>query len=114
MSDFEKFAMMYSMARRRRAAAAKRVSATKAQRGLADLLSRVSYGEEEFIIERAGKPVAKLVRAAPAPKAREEKTCTFGEFLELTKTLRFSDGYRKIMKKLIANRPPAPPPLRWE
>jgi antitoxin (DNA-binding transcriptional repressor) of toxin-antitoxin stability system len=98
---------------RRRRTAAKRVSATKAQRSLAELLSRVRFGGEEFIIERAGKPVAKLGRAAPAPKARAGKGCTYGEFLELTRTLRFSDEYRKIMKRLIANRAPAPPPPRW-
>jgi antitoxin (DNA-binding transcriptional repressor) of toxin-antitoxin stability system len=44
-----------------------RVSATKAVRTFADLLNRVRYRGEEFVIERGGEPVCRMSPAtAPA------------------------------------------------
>lgn len=112
MSDFEKFDRVYCMARRRRAAA-KRVSATKAQRSLAELLSRVSYGGEEFIIERAGRPVAKLTTAGVRDQSKR-KVLTWGEYVERRKKHPWPDEFVKIVNKLVRRRPPAPPPLSFE
>ncbi len=42
-----------------------RVSATAAARNLSDLLNRVKYREERFLIERGGEPVAELVPVSP-------------------------------------------------
>jgi prevent-host-death family protein len=39
----------------------KRISAAEAKTNLSELLSRVAYGGERFVIERRGKPVAALV-----------------------------------------------------
>ncbi len=64
-----------------------RVSATEAVRTFSDLLNRIRYRGEEFVVERAGEPVcrmtpaasprrltlselASLLREAPSPDAR--------------------------------------------
>jgi antitoxin (DNA-binding transcriptional repressor) of toxin-antitoxin stability system len=42
-----------------------RVSATEAVRTFSDLLNRIRYRGEEFVIERAGEPVCRMTPAAP-------------------------------------------------
>lgn len=42
------------------------VSATEAVRSFSDLLNRIRYRGEEFIVERAGEPVCRMTPAAPA------------------------------------------------
>jgi len=44
-----------------RAAKVKRISAAQAKAQLSELLARVAYGGEQYVIERRGKPVAALV-----------------------------------------------------
>lgn len=46
--------------------AARRLSATAAVRGFSELLNRVRYRGESFIIERGGVPIGELRPAAPA------------------------------------------------
>ena len=43
-----------------------RVSATEAVRTFSDLLNRIRYRGEEFVVERAGEPVCRMMPAAPA------------------------------------------------
>jgi antitoxin (DNA-binding transcriptional repressor) of toxin-antitoxin stability system len=43
----------------------RRVSATEAVRTFSDLLNRIRYRGEEFIVERAGEPVCRMTPAAP-------------------------------------------------
>jgi antitoxin (DNA-binding transcriptional repressor) of toxin-antitoxin stability system len=43
-----------------------RVSATEAVRTFSDLLNRIRYRGEEFVVERAGEPVCRMTSAAPA------------------------------------------------
>ena len=42
------------------------VSATEAVRSFSDLLNRIRYRAEEFVVERAGEPVCRMTPAAPA------------------------------------------------
>jgi len=42
-----------------------RVSATKAVRTFSDLLNRIRYRGEEFVVERAGEAVCRMTPAAP-------------------------------------------------
>jgi antitoxin (DNA-binding transcriptional repressor) of toxin-antitoxin stability system len=42
-----------------------RVSATEAARSFSDLLNRIRYRGEEFVVERAGEPVCRMLPAAP-------------------------------------------------
>lgn len=41
-----------------------RVSATEAVRTFSDLLNRIRYRGEEFVVERAGEPVCRMTPAA--------------------------------------------------
>lgn len=42
------------------------ITATELARSLSDILNRVRYRRESFLIERAGEPVAALAPAGPA------------------------------------------------
>ena len=44
------------------------VSATEAVRAFSDLLNRIHYRAEEFIVERAGEPVCRMTPAGPAKR----------------------------------------------
>jgi prevent-host-death family protein len=54
---------------------ATRITATELARNLSDILNRVKYKGEEFVVERKGEPLAKI---GPAPK----KAMTLREFIE--------------------------------
>lgn len=41
------------------------VSATELARNLGDILARIRYRQESFIVERNGRPVARIVPAEP-------------------------------------------------
>ncbi len=43
-----------------------RVSATEAARSFSDLLNRIRYRGEEFVVERAGEPVCRMTPAGLA------------------------------------------------
>lgn len=53
-----------------------RVSATELVRSLGEVLGRVRFRGESFLVERNGEPVARVV---PVP----QRQMTLGEFLEL-------------------------------
>jgi prevent-host-death family protein len=109
---FEKSDTLLAMAPARRRT--RRVTATKAQRDLSELLSRVSYGGEEFIIERRGRAVARLGPAPGARPVRRGKKALAGEeFLAFLDGLKFTDDYRRTVKRLLEDRPGPRPPLRW-
>ena len=44
---------------------ATKVSATRAVRTFSDLLNRIRYRGEEFVVERGGEPVCRMTPAAP-------------------------------------------------
>jgi antitoxin (DNA-binding transcriptional repressor) of toxin-antitoxin stability system len=44
------------------------VSATEAVRTFSDLLNRIRYRGEEFVVERAGEPVCRMTPAAPTQR----------------------------------------------
>lgn len=44
------------------------VSATEAVRTFSDLLNRIRYRGEEFVVERAGEPVCRMTPAAPTKR----------------------------------------------
>jgi antitoxin (DNA-binding transcriptional repressor) of toxin-antitoxin stability system len=43
----------------------RKVSATEAVRTFSDILNRIRYRGEEFIVERAGEPVCRMTPASP-------------------------------------------------
>jgi prevent-host-death family protein len=79
-----------------------RITATAAARGFSELLNRVRYRGEEFIIERGGEPVGRLVPVHPPYS-------TLARLVEALKTApradkRFFDDLEALHKK----QPPMP------
>jgi prevent-host-death family protein len=71
-----------------------RVSATDAARHFSDLVNRVAYRGEEFVVERAGAPVCRIVPVAPT-------RCTVEELSHHLETLPlFDDEYRTVVRHL--------------
>jgi antitoxin (DNA-binding transcriptional repressor) of toxin-antitoxin stability system len=82
------------------------ISATRAARTFSDLLSRVRYRGETFVIERGGEPVGRLGPVTPSP-------CTLAQLARLLRGLPRPDpGYWHTLEG-ITTRQPALPKSRW-
>lgn len=57
-----------------------RISATQAARTFSDLLNRVRYRGEEFVIERGGEPICTISPVKPQP-------CTGADIVALLRSL---------------------------
>jgi antitoxin (DNA-binding transcriptional repressor) of toxin-antitoxin stability system len=74
----------------------RRVSATEAVRTFSDLLNRVRYRGEEFVIERAGEPVCRMSPAAPP------RRLTLRELASLLREIPNSDaGYASDVRRAV-------------
>ena len=60
---------------------ATKVSATEAVRTFSDLLNRIRYRGEEFVVERAGEPVCRMTPAGPV------KALTFRDLVSLLRDI---------------------------
>lgn len=83
-----------------------KVSATEAVRTFSDLLNRIRYRGEEFIVERAGEPVCRMTPAGPA------KTLTFRDLASLLREIPKPDaGYASDVRRAARSqgRPPRSP-----
>lgn len=60
------------------------VSATKARENFAELINRVMYGGEEFLIEKQGKPAAILTKVNNIKKKPKKKISGIDFLLKLT------------------------------
>ena len=79
-----------------------RLSATRAARHFSDLLNRVFYRGEAFLIERGGQPVCRILPAGP-------RTCTVAELVELLRAAPQPDpGYWTDLEDIIRSQPPLP------
>jgi antitoxin (DNA-binding transcriptional repressor) of toxin-antitoxin stability system len=77
-----------------------RVSATKAARNFSELLNRVRYRGESFVIERGGKPVCEMSPARPSGLKG-------AELAKLLRSLpRPDDEFLSIVEKLTARQQP--------
>lgn len=83
------------------------LTATEAARNFSDLVSRVLYRGEVFVIERGGQPVCRIVPARPAK-------FTLRDLAHLLKTIPKPDpGYWDVIED--SNRKqPALPKSPWE
>jgi len=78
------------------------ISATEAARHLSDILNRVVYRREEFVIERRGEPVCRIVPAAP-PR------CTLADLSELLSSIPKPDpAFWDNVEALTKNQAPVP------
>ena len=78
------------------------ISATRAARTLSDVLNRVYYRREVFIVERGGEPVCRIEPAGP-PR------CTAGSLAELLRTGPKPDAeFWSDLERITASQLPAP------
>jgi len=76
-----------------------RLTATQTARQFSELMNRVHYRGESFIVERGGKPICEIVPARPAK-------FTGGELAELLQSLPKPDEeYLEVVEKLAAKQP---------
>jgi antitoxin (DNA-binding transcriptional repressor) of toxin-antitoxin stability system len=83
-----------------------RISATEAVRTFSDLLNRIRYRGEEFVVERAGEPVCHMTPAAPA------KALSFRDLASLLRDMPEPDaGYASEVRRAARSqgRPPRSP-----
>ena len=87
--------------------ASRRLTATEAARGFSELLNRVRYRGESFIIERGGVAIGELRPAAPV-------RFTGPDLLALLRSLPpVDDGFFDEVERGIAEQPELPE-SRWE
>jgi len=85
-----------------------RITATELARSLSDVLNRVRYRGERFIVERNGEPVATLAPAGP------EKSMTLRQLVELLKQVPPPDeDFANDLRAIRESQPPAGMP-KWE
>jgi prevent-host-death family protein len=76
-----------------------RISATEAARSFSELMNRVRYRGESFIVERSGKPICEILPAKPP-------TFSGAELVSLLRSLPKPDAeYFAIVEELIAKQP---------
>jgi prevent-host-death family protein len=84
-----------------------RVTATEAARKFSEILNRVAYQGESFVVERSGRPVCEI-------RPAEEEGISTRELVEFLKSGPHPDkGYFDILEEITRNQPTvAPSP--WE
>lgn len=79
-----------------------RIPATEAARHFSDLLNRVRYRNEEFVVERGGQPVCRIIPAGPA-------RCTVADLVRLLRSAAKPDpGYWDVLAAVIKHQPKLP------
>ncbi len=84
-----------------------RVSATDAARNFSDLLNRVRYRSESFVIERGGTPVAELRPSAPT-------RFTGSDLQNLMKSVPKVDGDFLAEIEALSRSQPTVPETPWD
>jgi antitoxin (DNA-binding transcriptional repressor) of toxin-antitoxin stability system len=80
-----------------------RITATEAARKFSEILNRVAYKRESFIVERNGKPICEI---SPS----EKKGISTRELIEILRSSPRPDkGYFKILEKITREQPPVAP-----
>ncbi len=80
-----------------------RISATEAARKFSEILNRVAYRRETFVVERSGKPICEI---SPA----RVKKFTARDFVEMIKSApRPDDQYFEDVEEIIKKRQPVTP-----
>ena len=83
------------------------ITATELARSLSDILNRVRYKGETFVIQRKGEPIATLMPIAPMPGV------TLGELAEaLGKLTMPGEGFADDLEAIQASQPKLEAP-RW-
>ena len=88
------------------------IAATQAARSFSEILNRVKFKGEKFIIERGGKPVAQIepILTTKAVKSLKELMAFLGKLPRLGDEL---DSFAEDLNILVANQPPLPEDGQW-
>jgi len=89
------------------------IAATQAARSFSELLNRVKFKGEKFIVERGGKPIAQIKPIRTAEEVQPLKVL----MLLLEKLPKLGDeleSFAADLDILTANQPPLPEDGQWE
>jgi len=79
-----------------------RISATQAGRNLSDVLNRVHYRGEVFVVERGGQPICRIEPVGPSK-------CSARDLAHLLQTGPKPDAeFWEELKRVIESQPPMP------
>ncbi len=85
-----------------------KITATELARSLSDILNRVRYRGERFVVERNGEVIACLSPATPP------KEMTWEKFIMGIRELpQVDEDFGKDIEEMRALLPPLPPPPEW-
>jgi antitoxin (DNA-binding transcriptional repressor) of toxin-antitoxin stability system len=82
----------------------KKISATDAARSFSDVVARVRYRGEEFVVEKGGEAVCRI-----SPIGQETAKSTIGDLLAVLKSAPpVDDGYQEAVLELTRKQPKLP------
>ena len=84
------------------------ITATELARNLSDILNRVRYQGERFVVTRAGDVIAVL-----EPQKEGPKKLTVAEFRRKFAGVRVPEGFADALEQIRSEVPPVPPPPAW-
>jgi antitoxin (DNA-binding transcriptional repressor) of toxin-antitoxin stability system len=90
-------------------ATAKKISATEAARSFSDVVSRVRYRGEEFIVEKGGEPVCRI-----GPVRSTDARSTLGDLAKVIRRLPPLDARYRGLVRTLARRQGKMPRSPWE
>jgi len=77
----------------------KKISAVKARQNLGQVMNEVALKEDDYIVERAGKPLVAIVSMATYQRLRKEREAVFKELDAIWTKMKGED--KKLLKKTI-------------
>lgn len=91
----------------------KHITATQAVRDFSELLNKIKFKGDRYLIERSGKPVAQMepVREAKKAKTLKELKSLLKELPRLDEEL---DAFAADLEGIRKNQPPLPEEGMWE
>jgi hypothetical protein len=82
----------------------KKISATEAARSFSDVVARVHYRREEFVVEKGGEAVCKISPVGPGASKS-----TIADLLTILGELPgVDDGYRESVRDAVRKQPKTP------
>ena len=91
----------------------KRITATQAVRDFSELLNRIRFNGDHYIIERSGKPVA-LMEPVKEPKKEKRLKELKSLLKELPRLNEELDAFADDLEAISNSHPPLPEESSWE